>query len=523
MAAISVASDTGTNGISTSLSSASIDRSHEFLSCARTAVKVAKSQYIKKKKQELQHDLRDDSDIDENDLLNSDDLKDARFWFLLIDPNSLSLYSVYNHAPPANDLNNIGHGANNMKSILRQGCTLLEDMETKLSELDGLVRRRGQSNDPTNEITFLVSQLERIASTLGVLIQTQMVPIRIYGQKAEHYKQIQLWFQLRTQQYSQRLKDILAIRATVVAEQTKRRRRFVAQSVPTANPSTTTISSSALTNNRSAGTKTIANSGTTMATVQSYYQSDNPLFAAGPILAPTMQQSQLPTLSSEERASSNSAITNANVYQSFDSVSSPVRTTPNDDARRTASISSLQYNQSQNDSFSKLPAGYGGASTRPRNNYYNNSKGTEHHYRQSEKESITSTMGMRRRGGGSGNGSSSDGNGNNHYEQESQQQQQLLIERQTQSRLREARMAEKSLAELGTVFGKMSTLIMQQSETITKIEDDVEAAHGDVSDGQNEITILYQLKKGNRMLIIKTYSLLIFLIILMRLYASPKR
>jgi hypothetical protein len=91
-------------------------------------------------------------------------------------------------------------------------------------------------------------------------------------------------------------------------------------------------------------------------------------------------------------------------------------------------------------------------------------------------------------------------------------------ERQSQQRLSEARQAEKSLATLGTLFGKMSTLISQQAEVVDKVEDDVEAALVDVSAGQQEIQTLYSIKKGNRALIIKVFAILIFFIIFMRIY-----
>lgn len=114
------------------------------------------------------------------------------------------------------------------------------------------------------------------------------------------------------------------------------------------------------------------------------------------------------------------------------------------------------------------------------------------------------SSGMRnRRGGGASDG----------LQQEYQQR---------TDRLQEARQAEQSIAELGTVFGKMSTMIAQQSETLEKVEDDVEAAFADVSAGQEEITILYEIKKGNRPLILKTFALLNFLIIFMRFYAKNK-
>ncbi|KAI2502575.1 hypothetical protein MHU86_11922 [Fragilaria crotonensis] len=90
--------------------------------------------------------------------------------------------------------------------------------------------------------------------------------------------------------------------------------------------------------------------------------------------------------------------------------------------------------------------------------------------------------------------------------------------RQTKTRLEHAKQAEKSLAELSTLFSKMSNLIVAQGETLDKIEDDVEAAHTDVAAGQAEIQILYSLKKGNRALILKTFAVVIFVILFMRLY-----
>lgn len=71
-----------------------------------------------------------------------------------------------------------------------------------------------------------------------------------------------------------------------------------------------------------------------------------------------------------------------------------------------------------------------------------------------------------------------------------------------------------------TLILLLQTLISQQSETIDKVEDDLEAAFVDVSAGQDEITTLYSIKKGNRALIIKTFAMLIFLIIFMKFYAS---
>ena len=72
------------------------------------------------------------------------------------------------------------------------------------------------------------------------------------------------------------------------------------------------------------------------------------------------------------------------------------------------------------------------------------------------------------------------------------------------------------LADLTNMFGKMSEMIRNQGETLTKIEDDVEAGHDNVNEGAKEIGKLYEITKGNRSLIIKVFAILIFFIIAMK-------
>jgi t-SNARE complex subunit (syntaxin) len=115
-----------------------------------------------------------------------------------------------------------------------------------------------------------------------------------------------------------------------------------------------------------------------------------------------------------------------------------------------------------------------------------------------------------RRGGGGG--------GPQHLQQ--QQQQQFMHSNASQQRVEEAVLVEQTLASIGQLYGKMSSVIAEQAEQITSIEDDVEAAHTDVLHGREQIGILYEIKKGNRPLILKTYALLIFFIVVMRFYAK---
>lgn len=67
-------------------------------------------------------------------------------------------------------------------------------------------------------------------------------------------------------------------------------------------------------------------------------------------------------------------------------------------------------------------------------------------------------------------------------------------------------------------FTKMSSLISQQGEVLERIEDDVEAAAGDIDAGHDELVKVYGMTKGNRGLILKVFGILIFLILFMKLY-----
>lgn len=127
-------------------------------------------------------------------------------------------------------------------------------------------------------------------------------------------------------------------------------------------------------------------------------------------------------------------------------------------------------------------------------------------------------MGMRQRKGSQQPQNSMTTSFENETDYMQQQVQIRRQERETQQRLNVAQEAEASLASLSTLFGKMSTLIVQQGETLEKLEDDVESAQVDITAGQAEIQTLYSMKKGNRGLIIKTFAVIIFIVIFMRFY-----
>jgi syntaxin 5 len=311
---------------------------------------------------------------------------------------------------------------------LEEGLALLRTMDVELQQLESLVRRRGHTNDPTELIAVSVKRLETDAQELSSLI-TKMMPSQARGQSQKHWHMVQQWFQSTAQHQGSRLKDILKIRATVLAEQELRRQRF------------STVS---------AGVK------------HTYHPS--PLFLDSPV-----------------RPSTTTPQPNGSI---------PRQTLAPNGTRSTS------Y-------YGGAPSYYGGP--RPYGGGYGSSNSHTPSYQ-------GHSVGMRQRRGMSHDTQQND---TQHAEQMLQQR---LQQRQTNQRLQEARQAERSLVELGTLFGKMSSLITQQSEVLEKVEDDVEAAFTDVTAGQQEIAVLQALKKGNRALIIKVFALLIFFIIFMRVY-----
>jgi hypothetical protein len=117
-----------------------------------------------------------------------------------------------------------------------------------------------------------------------------------------------------------------------------------------------------------------------------------------------------------------------------------------------------------------------------------------------------SSMGLRRRGGAAGDvyGQSDLPNNSAWQVQELQQH--------SANRLDEARRVESMIGELGSMFSKFSTLVAQQEELVVHIEDDVEMAQGFAVDGQAHLARYYSTISGNRGLIIKIFIALAFFI-----------
>jgi len=96
-------------------------------------------------------------------------------------------------------------------------------------------------------------------------------------------------------------------------------------------------------------------------------------------------------------------------------------------------------------------------------------------------------------------------------------QQELLAAPPTldgRSRLKKAQKIEASIAQMGQLFTQMASLVMEQSETIARIEDDVEEGLVDTKAAHESMTSLNEVTKGNRAMIFKVFAILIFFIFL---------
>jgi t-SNARE complex subunit (syntaxin) len=97
--------------------------------------------------------------------------------------------------------------------------------------------------------------------------------------------------------------------------------------------------------------------------------------------------------------------------------------------------------------------------------------------------------------------------------------QQVLMDRDdmkvdAHTRMKGAQQIERAVAQLGELFTQMSSLVLQQGETIQRIEDDVEIGVENTAEAHKSMERFYEISKGNRSMIFKIFGLLIFFIVL---------
>ena len=506
-----------------------VNRTNELLSCARTALKIGQQQY---KQRQQQLELQQQSQQPQHQGSSIFKIKQQQVgknelpeWLLDVNPAQLTLYQ---QPPHYNDHYHTTTTTNataqdSPTSLLSDSQSLLSLLDTNLSQLHTLVRKRGHTNDPTIQINNLIHKFNEAAQEMKQVCEL----LRLVGtmppalhdneggevnnngrrtksssskQRRKHYELVSSQLETYANERTDKLKKEMETRSQVLRDQTHRRKLLstgaggaggtggavggIATNTPPLSASSSTTTRLAqptrlpTTNSKSGGVGSNTNAAS---------QFQSPLFTA------TSGGGASVTIGSQRRRNVNASTSNSTSattatggysgyagYGGVTSSSAPSTSTITTSSSATAPsfATGIRQRKQQQQQQSRIQIDHGNDDDK-----YNK-----------------------------------DGNNTNG---ESSVQQQIYERRQNraaQSRLASARLAEKSIAELGVMFTKMSTLISQQGETLERIEDDVEAAGLDIDAGHDELVKVYGMTKGNRGLILKVFGILIFLIVFMKLY-----
>ena len=519
-----------------SFRSHAVDRSIEFLSAARTALKIAQAGY--------HHAGRNNNNDDAERTLTE--------WLIDVNPTTLTLYQQHpNNATPYNTTiaeNNNDENANDTApSLVRDSHSLLRLLDTQLAELHTLVRRRGHTNDPTLEIQHIIERFQEGAHEIKAVCNA----LRLAGsrppppppttrtnaaaeydnnsnsssnnnnktqyyssnQRRKHYEIVSSQLEEYAHVRTDRLKAELGTRSQVLRDQSHRRKLLATGGGGSSSSGNTTSAAAAA---AAAAAKITTTNVSLMNNASSAAQLQSPLFLT-----------------------TTTTTTTATTAKGNTSTTTTSRIAPSSSSSSVASASSYPAHVgygggggggSSYSSGGRIISGYGGGGLH---------SGTTN--TTSSLSSTTTAMGMLQRrqqqqqqqqqsniqidnGGG----------GEEYYDDKysklssttsssssSSMQEQIIQRREARDvkyRTQQARLAERTLVELGAMFNKMSTLISTQGEILVRIEDDVENAYNDINDGQNELVKVYGYTKSNRGLIIKIFCILLFFIVFMKLY-----
>ena len=494
-----------------SFRSHAVDRSIEFLSAARTALKIAQARY--------HHAGRNNNNHDDAE-------RTLPEWLIDVNPTTLTLYQQHpNIAENSNDEN----ANDTAPSLVRDSHSLLQFLDAQLAELHTLVRRRGHTNDPTLEIQHIIERFQEGAHEIKAVCNA----LRLAGsrpprtnaaaaeydnnsnssnnnnktqyssnQRRKHYEIVSSQLEEYAHVRTDRLKVELGTRSQVLRDQSHRRKLLATGGGSSSSSGNTTSSAAAA---------KITTNVSLMNNASSAAQLQSPLF--------------LTTTTTTTTAAAAAAKANT-------STTTTSRIAPSSSSSSVASASSYPAyvgyggggGGSSYSSGGRIISGYGGG-------------GGVHSGTTTTTSSVSSTttaMGMRQRRQQQQQSNiqiDNGGGGEEYYDDKysklsstsssSSMQEQIIQRREARDikyRTQQARLAERTLADLGNMFTKMSTLISTQGEILVRIEDDVENAYNDINDGQNELVKVYGYTKGNRGLIIKIFCILLFFIVFMKLY-----
>lgn len=486
-----------------------VNRTNELLSCARTAFKIAQ-QKRRQFQQSQQHQQQSNGNSNWKKSKEDGDLIPE--WMLDLNPNDLTLY-----VPPPPSFSQLdendgsGNNNNSTQQQMKDAQSLLKILDSHLEDLHSLVRRRGHTNDPTLEIQSLLEKFQSIGVELkegiSALRSAGTTPIennsgekiKSSGQRRRHYELLSDRLENDAKERMDKLKKELETRSQVLRDQNFHRRKLLGN---TANNNRTAMKNGGLGGAVNLGSTGYGVGRTTSAGAGIGRVNQLPAKTALGAAASASQRFQSPlfTMTASNAKSSSSAPPSMNGNGTASSSS-------NKPPSYSSGASRGHSGYAGYGGAAASAAGYGGTSTAPSFSMGMRQRKQQQSLTQQNLSSLQIDRGH-------------DNDDEDKYSK-STTQQQIQMRRQnreTQSRLASARLAEKSIAELGVMFTKMSTLISQQGEVLERIEDDVERAGGDIDAGHEEIVKLYGMTKGNRGLILKVFGILIFFIVFMKLY-----
>lgn len=473
------------------LRSHAVDRSIEFLSAARTALKIAQAAAAVGRNNNNNNGAESSSALPE--------------CLIDVNPTTLKLYQQHKHDENTND--------DTAPSLVRDSHALLQLLDTQLVELHTLVRRRGHTNDPTLEIQHIIERFQEGAHEIKAvcnalrLAGSRSPPAAEYdnnnnnktqyssNQRRKHYEIVSCQLEEYAHVRTDKLKVELGTRSQVLRDQSHRRKLLATGGSSSSGNTTSAAATKTITN------VSLMNNASTAAQLQS------PLFLTTTTTAAAAAKQNTSTTTTTRIAPSSSSISSVSSYPVYDGYG--------------GGGSASSYS-----SGGRIMTGYGGGG----------GGGVGYHGGRTTTSSVSSTTtatGMRQRrqqqqsniqidNGGGGEEYSDDKYSKLSTTSSSSSMQEQIIQRReardTKYRSQQARLAERSLVELGCMFTKMSSLISTQGEILVRIEDDVENAYMDINDGHDELTKVYGLTKSNRGLIIKIFCILLFFIVFMKLY-----
>ena len=93
-------------------------------------------------------------------------------------------------------------------------------------------------------------------------------------------------------------------------------------------------------------------------------------------------------------------------------------------------------------------------------------------------------------------------------------QQQAWMPRSRKHREQEVTAMQSTLADIGQMFSRFSAIVAEQGELIERIDANTEASVNNVEEAHNQILKYSKYVQGNRGLIVKTFAVLAFFIVL---------